>query len=381
MNRRLTVAVTATITLTLAPPPARALPTMIRLGYIDCASCHLSPQGGGPLNQYGRGIDEGQSLRAGEYRPRDNRIVRALSLNGRVAQDFRLVLPMQRAWPAHESSDSFRPRLLYRNVTELPRGFAAHLSIAGETDAVPPPDISYDPGPQSSSPIVSVAMLRYRATPGIEVYAGRDQLPIGLNVPDLNAFIKQRNSLGFYDAPAQVKVHWAGKRHRIVPFVFAGGGNEPGGDKESGVGTLAEIDPFGSHRVVVGVNLLRGGATLGSRNLVGVHARLGFGSWGILAEHDVTSRVREPLPASFRQQASYGQVFWAAREWLVASATVERLTVQQPFEERLNGGRIDLAARLTSVATVSAGMGAQRNMLSHRVSRTFVVQIALKTVY
>ena len=28
---------------------ARASPTMIRLGYSDCASCHISPQGGGML--------------------------------------------------------------------------------------------------------------------------------------------------------------------------------------------------------------------------------------------------------------------------------------------------------------------------------------------
>jgi hypothetical protein len=44
---------------------------MVRLGYPTCASCHVSPQGGGPLNVYGRGIDEAQSLRAGEYRPGD----------------------------------------------------------------------------------------------------------------------------------------------------------------------------------------------------------------------------------------------------------------------------------------------------------------------
>ena len=37
---------------------------MIRLGYADCASCHLSPQGAGLLTAYGKGIDEAQSLRA-----------------------------------------------------------------------------------------------------------------------------------------------------------------------------------------------------------------------------------------------------------------------------------------------------------------------------
>ena len=36
---------------------AFALPTMIRLGYSECTACHISPQGGGLLNPYGRGID------------------------------------------------------------------------------------------------------------------------------------------------------------------------------------------------------------------------------------------------------------------------------------------------------------------------------------
>ncbi len=52
--------------------PASALPTMIRLGYPNCATCHITPQGGGLLNAYGRGIDEAQSLRAGEYKPSEN---------------------------------------------------------------------------------------------------------------------------------------------------------------------------------------------------------------------------------------------------------------------------------------------------------------------
>ena len=54
------VPLTALMMLAMAAP-AFALPTMIRIGYSECASCHISPQGGGPLNTYGRGIDKART--------------------------------------------------------------------------------------------------------------------------------------------------------------------------------------------------------------------------------------------------------------------------------------------------------------------------------
>ena len=61
-----TAIVLATIAALAQAPAATALPTMVRLAYGDCAACHVSPQGGGPLTVYGRGIDQSQSLRGGE---------------------------------------------------------------------------------------------------------------------------------------------------------------------------------------------------------------------------------------------------------------------------------------------------------------------------
>ncbi len=37
-----------------ASRPARAFPEMIRYGYVNCTSCHVSPSGGGVLTDYGR---------------------------------------------------------------------------------------------------------------------------------------------------------------------------------------------------------------------------------------------------------------------------------------------------------------------------------------
>ena len=372
--------------------PAFALPTMIRLGYTGCATCHYAPQGGGPLNPYGKSIDEAQSLRAGEYRPRDGKVIRALSWNGRIAQDLRLVMPMQRTWSAHDPVEgSLRARLQYRNFTQLPGSFAVQVIVTGETDDAPRPERAYDPAVQSSSPVLNVALIQYRIKPGLTISAGRDQLPAGVDIPDTSLFFRARNRLGFYDSPTQVKLHWEGKHYRIIPFAFGPGGNEPRGERESGGGAVAEFDVFGNGRSMVGIDALRGESRNGTRELLGVHARLGFGAWGILAQHDVTDRRRGAvagLPAAaasakagFRQHATYGHVFWAAREWLVFSGIGERLSVENPFDERRNGGAVEVAARLTSVATVGASFRVQHDPVADRLSRSITFQLALKTVY
>ena len=83
----------------------------------------------------------------------------------------------------------------------------------------------------------------------------------------------------------------------------------------------------------------------------------------------------------FRQSTGFGQVFWAAREWLVASATAERLRVDRPFEENLKAARIDLTARFSSQLTVGVGARVQRDALTGRLSRSIIIQLAAKTVH
>lgn len=365
-----------------AAGPAHALPTMIRLGYTNCAACHISPQGAGLLNAYGRGIDEAQSLRAGEYQPTENGFLKALSWGGRITQDLRTVMQEQGTSVGSQPyTNFFRPRFMYRNVTELGRGFRFSGTVTGETESAARPSLPYDPIMRPPVVFVNTALVHYRATKTLEFAAGRDQLPSGVNVPDLAAFFKSRNRMGYYDSPTQVKAFWWGKRYHISPFAFAPGGRERTGEGESGGGSLAEFDVLGKQRTIVGVSFLRGTAANGNRRLLGAYTRLGFGKWGILAEHDVTGRTRNiPNLVSFRQDTTYGQVFYAIREWLVASAIGERLHVDRPYEEHLTAGKLELVARLASQATVGVSARLQRNVLTGRWSKSVALQVAFKTV-
>ena len=352
--------------------PASALPTMIRIGYTNCAACHVSPQGAGPLTEYGRGIDLAQSLQGGEYL--------AETAHKKLLQDLRGVVQGTWAGTGSNGSTSYRPRLLYRNVTELSKSvrLSGVATIEGATALRPAR--SYDPAAAASTLFVNTALVHYRPAKTLEFAAGRDQLPSGVNISDLGAYIKSRNRLGYYDAPTQVKMYWWGKRHQVTPFVYGPGGNEAAGEHESGGGALAEFDVLGNQRTVVGASFLKGTARNGDRQVIGGYARLGFGPWGILAEHDVTDRTRSSLSRSFRQHASFTQVFWATREWLVLSVIGERLRVEQPFDQRLNAGKVEVAARLAPQATVTLGGRVEKNLMTGVFSRSLLLQMAFKTV-
>jgi hypothetical protein len=176
-------------------------------------------------------------------------------------------------------------------------------------------------------------------------------------------------------------MYWGRKRYHLTPFVYAPGGNEPQGERESGAGSLAEFDVLGNQRTIAGLTVQRGTALNGDRRMVGAYARLGFGQWGILAEHDITDRTRTDLALdSFRQTTSYGQVFWAVREWLVASGIGERLRVEAPFDQHLVAGKMEVAMRLSNKATIIAATRIERNTLTRRLTKSVSVQTAFKTV-
>ena len=381
MRRQLLCSFTLAATaVTTQPSPAAALPTMIRLGYTNCAACHVAPQGGGLLNDYGRGIDEAQSRRGGEYEPAEDGLFRSVSANGRIRQDLRLVMQQQTKWNRQTPVSAMRARVMFRAVAALSSKLRFAGTVTGENEGAARPSLLYEPAAVAAHVFVNTALLHYRASDNLEIAVGRDQLPTGINIPDLGVFVKSRNRLGYYDAPAQLKAVWSGERFQVMPFMYGEGGNAAKRERERGAGSLAELDILGNQRTVLGATIQHASAENGDRSLIGAYARVGFGKWGVLAEHDVTTRHRDTASRAFRQDVSYAQVFWAARDWLVASGTGERLRVEAPFREDLTAGKAEIAARFTSHATVTLGTRVEHNAASGRITQSVAVQIALKTV-
>jgi len=168
----------------------------------------------------------------------------------------------------------------------------------------------------------------------------------------------------------------------VSPYGFAPSRREWRPARESGGGLVAEYDLLGKGRTVVGVNALRGSDQIGSRTMTGVYSRLGFGSWGILAEHDFTQRQlhQSYRGVRFNQQATYVQAFRYLREWLLTSVIIERLNVAQPFAEQLWAYKGEVSLRLSSNWTVGLRAGVQRNAMNGALTPTATLQLAMKTV-
>ena len=354
---------------------AVASPTMIRLGYRDCASCHLSPQGGGLLTPYGKGVDEAQSLRAREIpiveapQPRflyDARFIAAAQLASShadgtrtTASTFRLML--RGALNLHE-----RHRLNYSVGLESPTLSSSNRAIGTSTAA---------------NVVVPKALWEYQATEGLQLAVGRDEMPSGIGLPDPLTFMRRGSDPGNTAYPTQVKAFWHNERLEITPYVFGPGGDEEIEAQQYGAGVVAGVDVW-KQRAVLGVSARSAHAVSDTgldRRSIGAFARLGFGKWGILAEHDLSSRTAEAVPST-RYLAGHTQVFFAPVEWLVTSLGAEHLVIEGPRPSHVYRLAPGVQARLSNNLTllfntrdVFTGAAAGR-------TRTYSLQVAVKSV-
>ena len=78
---------------------------------------------------------------------------------------------------------------IYRNATAFGSGVRFSAMLTPEYRSVPRSALSYDPPVRSESLFVNTALLSYRPKSNLEVAFRRDQLPTGVNLPDLTIFV------------------------------------------------------------------------------------------------------------------------------------------------------------------------------------------------
>lgn len=345
---------------------------MIRLGYADCASCHLSPQGAGLLTAYGKAVDEAQSLRAREIPPSD-------APPRRLMFDVRFLASPQVTQMLDQSTRVKAATIstVLRSAVQLNKQHRVSYTMGLESPLLTRTVTSG----AAARIVVPRAMWEYRPKEGVEIAVGRDLLPTGIGLPDPQTFM--RNGVDARDSkyPTQVKAFLWNERLQITPYLFGPGGGEVRDARQYGGGVVGGVDVW-KHRAVLGMTARVSSSESINRRSVGAYARLGFGKWGILAEHDLTSSgVITAAATDTRHVAGHTQVFFAPKEWLVTSLAAEHLVIDgvtSPVHTyRLTPGvqtRIsDSLTLIFNVRDVFVDAATAR-------SRTFTMQVAVKSI-
>jgi hypothetical protein len=357
---------------TLVPSSgAFALPTMIRLGYTDCATCHVSPQGGGLLTSYGKGIDTAQSLFSREVRPDEGQ--------GRFFYDVRFV-----TGGSLRSSSRDPDVLRLTNFRMLQRGvlnMSAHTRLSYEA-GLDTPTLSRVPASagRTANAVIGKVLLAYRPRRGVELAIGRDSLPTGLGLPDPQRFTERQHDPLGTAFPTQVKAFLWTDRLQLTPYVFGPGFDEDPSRRQRGAGVVGGVDVWKRH-AVLGMSARMSTSRAADRKSVGAFARLGFGRWGILAEHDLISRVVSEDPVADAQYvAGYTQFFVAPVEWFVPSLIVDEVVSTGPGARRSYRLAPSLAIRLSDNYTVQFSTRDEFVVGAAPNSRTYALTVAVKTV-
>jgi hypothetical protein len=357
------------VLLLLGTNVAHATPRMISYGYPNCISCHVSVQGRGLLNSYGRGIEIAQSysktdLTAMLLGRRANAADPTENWNGRfgnVLADFLISTRLTQRIDPNKTDPQVAA--LYRQVIFL--GDRDQLRInteVGFLDSGLPDTMLGINRIATGGDIVFLkkALLEWRienngATSGKEIAFGRDYLPLGIQIDDHTTFILNLNRIGIYDYPLQLKGFVWNEQSLASIFAYAPTFDERSNTREYGSGFFYERYPVNT--LALGVQGLTGWSDKFDRFRIGPYVRWGISNKvALLAQADY-SYFWDGASAerSGNQATTYLQLFYHHYEWLVSSATINYAYTDFSLpKDNLTSFRYTIAARLNRNFTVGA---------------------------
>lgn len=169
--------------------------------------------------------------------------------------------------------------------------------------------------------------VRIHPSERVQIAVGRDTLLTALGLPDPQTFQRRRNDPLGTGYPTQVKAFIAPRRFQFTPYVYGPGFDETRSARQHGGGLLAGLDVW-KQRALVGMTFRKPASDAFDRHSVGANARLEFGRWGILTEHDLTMRVDAARRGTRRRlHRRFTQLLVAPLEWFVTSLQIDNVAV------------------------------------------------------
>ena len=345
--------------------PLWAHPYMIRLGYSTCATCHISPQGGGLLTPYGQGVEGALSLRVHEYKPQVS------TENPRLLYDVRAlaggIWSPEFRWGISGVPSSNAEVLLFSSLKA-----SAHHRLTYTIGVASPTSTPQTAG-DSIRVDVPTLVWQYRPVEGFELMIGRDALPTGLGSPDPQTFIRLGTDQGSTATPTQVKAFWWNKRWQVTPYVFGPAVNEADANREWGSGVLAGI-ATANQRAIVGLSADEAQASMVDRRSIGAYARLGFGKWSVLAEHELATRATN---VTTDYVAGHTRVIFVPYRWLETWLSTEELVADMPTSAHTIRVTPGMLVRISE--NLMAGFTYREVFTGSGQSQTYAASVTLKS--
>lgn len=249
---------------------AFGFPEMIRNGYVNCTSCHMSPTGGGILTGYGR-VQAEEVLSTWKYEGEGN------VLHGAVGDtapfsfggQFRVI----QTW--NHDSTMRRGRFIF-----MQQDLEAGVTL-GQFTAVATAGVQ-----DRANPFVSrrhYALFRHSDESQWTLRAGKFLYAYGIHTPDHVLATKRGIGLGEGTETYNLEFSWLGEQYDVFATAIFGSLDAPGDQ-----GGAIRVGRNLGDRSKVGLSAFVGQKNGAGRQLLGAYALLGFNEhFFLLAEADL----------------------------------------------------------------------------------------------
>lgn len=253
----------------ILPSLGWAYPEMIRHGYTNCTSCHISPTGGGVLTPYGRELSkeilstwgtDRETLFMDSIKTPDN-----LSLGGDV-----------RTAQIYQNTPSLVTATLINMQEDFEAAYTWNKKLTFDAS------VGYNHRGEPATALDHVISRRhyviFQADEQTSIRAGKFNYAYGINTSDHQLLIKSGlqiadDSLAGSSETYNVEAAWLGDKLNFYATGILGRPDEPDYHRETGGTLTASIAPGESYKM--GVSYLYARTDLGTNRHV-------FGPWGIL---------------------------------------------------------------------------------------------------
>jgi hypothetical protein len=261
-----------------------AFPEMIRMGYVNCTACHVSPTGGGLLTEYGRAAT-GEVLSTWSYKNEElfgHGLVPEPPAWLKVGGDFRSIQTYVDT-PRSTSTSFFPMQMdLEFGLTFGKFNYVQSAGVMGGPEGTP-----------YKGDFISHRMYAlFNWTDEIYTRAGKYFMPYGINLPDHTSFV--RKNLGFNENQESynLDIGFLGEQWNAVLAVNFGRKDQVTADLDNGASLQVAANIGDTHKVMGNFAYLKN--TNVHRYLAGPSVLWGFSQkWVFLGEYDYQEKTTE----------------------------------------------------------------------------------------